>query len=153
MTASTSLAIEGLVDGYWSIDLEILHTTATSKPRGTADYGEFWEEGSVVAEQDGRIVGAPQATPCDRTPHGPFIIELFVDFDLRGRGIARSLVEPRRWKAGLLRQLRSVPRFIRALGMRNMAEYGRRGSDGVSSVQSQEVDHERMVRGSRDPRA
>ncbi|MGF1617947.1 MAG: GNAT family N-acetyltransferase [Acidimicrobiia bacterium] len=60
------------------------------------DYGEFWEEGSVVAEQDARIVGAlltVKQAPWDQTPDGPFIIELFVDSDLRGTGIARQLME------------------------------------------------------------
>ncbi|MFP3883749.1 MAG: GNAT family N-acetyltransferase [Actinomycetota bacterium] len=60
------------------------------------DYGEFWKEGSVVAEQEGRIVGAlltVRQAPWDQTPDGPFIIELFVDSDLRGRGIARWMME------------------------------------------------------------
>lgn len=59
-------------------------------------YGEFWEEGSVVAELDGKIVGAlltVKQAPWDQTPDGPFIIELFVDSDVRGRGIARRLME------------------------------------------------------------
>ena len=60
------------------------------------DYGEFWEEGSVVAELDGKIVGVlltVKQVPWDQTPDGPFIIELFVDSDVRGRGIARRLME------------------------------------------------------------
>lgn len=60
------------------------------------DYGEFWEEGSVIAEKDGRIVGAlltVKQAPWDQTPDGTFIIELFVDSELRGRGIARRLME------------------------------------------------------------
>jgi N-alpha-acetyltransferase 10/11 len=60
------------------------------------DYGEFWEEGSVVAELGGKIVGAlltVKQAPWDQTPDGPFIIELFVDSDMRGRGIARRLME------------------------------------------------------------
>lgn len=60
------------------------------------DYGEFWEEGSLIAELDGKIVGAlltVRHAPWDQTPGGPFIIELFVDSGLRGRGIARRLME------------------------------------------------------------
>ncbi|MFP3882596.1 MAG: N-acetyltransferase family protein [Actinomycetota bacterium] len=60
------------------------------------DYGEFWEEGSVVAELNGKIVGAlltVKQAPWEQTPSGPFIIELFVGSDLRGRGIARRLME------------------------------------------------------------
>lgn len=61
-----------------------------------SEYGEFWEEASVVAELNGKIVGALLAVkqaPWELTPDGPFIIELFVDSEVRGRGVARQLME------------------------------------------------------------
>lgn len=60
------------------------------------EYGEFWMEGSAVAEVDGEIVGvllAVRQAPWDQTPRGPFIIELFVGPDYRGRGVASRLLD------------------------------------------------------------
>lgn len=59
-------------------------------------YGELWEEASVVAESDGRIVGVlltVRHAPWPDTPPGPFIIELFVDPEMRGRSVARRVLE------------------------------------------------------------
>ena len=60
------------------------------------EYGALWEEGSLVAEQGAKIVGAlltVTEAPWDQTPEGPFIIELFTDPDVRGGGVARALIE------------------------------------------------------------
>ena len=58
-------------------------------------YGELWQEASVVAELDGRIVGVllvVREAPWEGTPTGPFIIELFVSPTHRRRGLARRLL-------------------------------------------------------------
>jgi ribosomal protein S18 acetylase RimI-like enzyme len=43
---------------------------------------------------------------------------------------------PGRWKASAWSQLRAVPLFIRELGMKNMAEYGRRGRAVEDALQA-----------------
>src|SRR5690606_21446015 len=59
-------------------------------------YGELWEEASVVAESDGKIVAVlltVRQAPWSDTPPGPFVIKLFVDPEVRGRGMARRVLE------------------------------------------------------------
>ena len=46
------------------------------------EYGEYWPEASPVGEIAGELFGAVMTVrqaPSDRTPEGPFIIELFTD--------------------------------------------------------------------------
>jgi len=60
------------------------------------EYGELWLKASPVALIDGDIVDVLMTvveTPWERTPEGPFIIELFIDSAFRSMGIARCLME------------------------------------------------------------
>ena len=59
------------------------------------DYGRLLTEASLVIEDDGRIVAAVQTVldaVWDRTPRGPFIIELIVHPTARRRGLAGALM-------------------------------------------------------------
>ena len=64
------------------------------------------EHGSEVLEDGGKIMGCAMWAP------------------------------PGRWKASVWGQLRSAARFIRELGMKNMAEYGRRGRAVEDALQA-----------------
>jgi N-alpha-acetyltransferase 10/11 len=58
-------------------------------------YGAFLDQASFVVESAGKLVAATQVVrdaPWDRTPTGPFILEVIVDPDVRRRGIARTLL-------------------------------------------------------------
>jgi ribosomal protein S18 acetylase RimI-like enzyme len=65
------------------------------------------EDGTQVFEDGGKIIGCAMWAP------------------------------PGKWKASLWRQLRSVPPFIRELGMKNMAEYGKRGRAVEDALQAE----------------
>lgn len=60
------------------------------------DFGVPFEDASlVVADDSGRIVGCVQTVEqgvWDGVPEAPFIIELFVDPNLRGRGLGAALL-------------------------------------------------------------
>lgn len=67
------------------------------------DYGRLLWEASLVAVDDGRLIGAVMTVdrpPWEGLPDCPMIIELFVDRDHRSRGIGRGLV---RRSMGVLR--------------------------------------------------
>ena len=61
------------------------------------EYGIPIEEASLVAvDADGSLVGCVQVVtdaPWEGMPEGPFIIELFVHPDHRGRGLGRALLD------------------------------------------------------------
>jgi len=59
------------------------------------EYGVLDRDASLLATEDGRIVGVVLVVhdaPWDDTPTGPFIIELMAHPSVRRRGVARCLV-------------------------------------------------------------
>ena len=60
------------------------------------EYGPFLQSASPIAMRaDGAIVGSLQTvadTSWDRTPRGPFILDIFVSPDARRSGVARALL-------------------------------------------------------------
>lgn len=58
-------------------------------------FGRPVENGFIGAWQDGELIGAVFAVldpPWDDIPKGPFVTELFVDPNTRGRGVATALL-------------------------------------------------------------
>jgi ribosomal protein S18 acetylase RimI-like enzyme len=79
-----------VIDGASREDVEADWTAAFD-----GDYGHLLTEASLVIEEDGRIVAAVQTVldaVWDRTPRGPFIIELIVHPTARRRGFAAALM-------------------------------------------------------------
>ena len=59
------------------------------------EYGTVWEEASPLAWVDGELVGSVVTVyeaPWSDTPPGPFVIEVMVSPEYRGRGIATALL-------------------------------------------------------------
>lgn len=58
-------------------------------------YGSSFAAGSLVAQTDGLVVGVIQTTidvPWEDCPRGPFVVELFVAPEMRGRGVGGALL-------------------------------------------------------------